>query len=164
MRDNPPLLLANTIGRLTFRLWWLGSYISLLITILHYSEGFINQFFTNFSNSVSLLQQVCRAGPKIRWSTFWSQILPCPVLASPSSAVGWAQIEKRQKLFSSEWLYSLGINSQQVCVYLTTTKTHKCYDGQLQCSPLSLVEERRGLALIGREIHSEATPPAFLCH
>ena len=32
-----------------------------------------------------------------------------------------------------------------------------------QCSPLSLVEESRGLALIGRELHSVATP-ALLCH
>ena len=32
-----------------------------------------------------------------------------------------------------------------------------------QCSPLSLVEECRGLALIGRELHSVATP-ALLCH
>ena len=32
-----------------------------------------------------------------------------------------------------------------------------------QCSPLSLVEEYRGLALIGREDHSDA-PPALLCH
>ena len=32
-----------------------------------------------------------------------------------------------------------------------------------QCSPLSLVEEYRGLALIGRELHSVATP-ALLCH
>ena len=32
-----------------------------------------------------------------------------------------------------------------------------------QCGPLSLVEECRGLALIGREDHSVA-PPALLCH
>ena len=32
-----------------------------------------------------------------------------------------------------------------------------------QCSPLSLVEESRGLALIGREVHGVA-PPALLCH
>ena len=32
-----------------------------------------------------------------------------------------------------------------------------------QCSPLSLVDEYRGLALIGREVHSDA-PPALLCH
>ena len=31
------------------------------------------------------------------------------------------------------------------------------------CSPLSLVEEYRGLTLIGREDHSVATP-ALLCH
>ena len=37
-----------------------------------------------------------------------------------------------------------------------------CY-GQCQCSPLSLVEECRGLALIGREDHSVA-PPALLFH
>ena len=33
----------------------------------------------------------------------------------------------------------------------------------LQCSTLSLVEECRGLALIGRELQSVATP-ALLCH
>ena len=32
-----------------------------------------------------------------------------------------------------------------------------------QCSPLSLVEECRGFALIGRDVHSVA-PPALLCH
>ena len=32
-----------------------------------------------------------------------------------------------------------------------------------QPGPLSLVEECRGLALIGREDHSDATP-ALLCH
>ena len=32
-----------------------------------------------------------------------------------------------------------------------------------QCSPLSLVEECRGLALIGRKVHSVA-PPALICH
>ena len=32
-----------------------------------------------------------------------------------------------------------------------------------QCSPLSLVEECRGSALIGREDHGVA-PPALLCH
>ena len=34
---------------------------------------------------------------------------------------------------------------------------------QYQFSPLSLVEECRGLALISREVHSVA-PPALLCH
>ena len=35
--------------------------------------------------------------------------------------------------------------------------------GQDQCSPLSLVVECRGLTLIGREVHSVATPALF-CH
>ena len=35
--------------------------------------------------------------------------------------------------------------------------------GQQQYSPLSLVQECRGSALIGREDHSDA-PPALLCH
>ena len=35
--------------------------------------------------------------------------------------------------------------------------------GQDQCSPLSLVELQRGLALIGREVQCVAMP-ALLCH
>ena len=40
------------------------------------------------------------------------------------------------------------------------TKVHLEVGGSdvIQCSPLSLVEECRGLALIGREVHSVATP------
>ena len=36
-------------------------------------------------------------------------------------------------------------------------------DYKRQCSPLSLVEECQGSALIGRDLHSVA-PPALLCH
>ena len=50
--------------------------------------------------------------------------------------------------------------SDSLCtVYSQSTVVY----GFIQCSPLSLVEEYRGLALIGREVHSVA-PPALLCH
>ena len=47
----------------------------------------------------------------------------------------------------------------QVVVPVRSTTPRPCR----QCSPLSLVEEGRGLALIGRELQSVATP-ALLCH
>ena len=104
-------------------------------------------------------QQRCsRDSPSVRPALGWTSCKPDIIWFLENEAISFLEsLGFTCKKSCSDWNPPLGSALASVSPYQVWPQTTF-----LQCAPLSLVEAQRGSALIGRELHSVATPVSLM--